>query len=205
MDEIPPNRVTYAIRKVDVAESDRIRTEIVRLILQQMVSGLRARLDPTAWVSAGYIELESFVHALCNGEMHPALAAWEADKAPPGRRAPSTREGYARRIAVLLCEALERAGHSPGAARRYAATELTAGGVFRQKVTDRVLERWQEQERPLMPGDELLVATGYTTAGGQPARLAVYFIGLCHLAMNPTVVAIRNGASAEMVGFIGEP
>ena len=203
MDEIKPNRMAFAVRKVDAAESDRIRTEIVRLILQQMVSGLRARLDPVAWVSAGYIELESFVHALCNGEMHPALAAWEADKAPPGRRAPSTREFYARRVAVLLCEALERAGYSPGAARKFAATEIGAAGVFDRRISDRVLERWQAQERPLMPGDELLVATGFAAAGGQPARIAIYFIGLCHLAMNPTVAAIRGG-SAEIGGFIGE-
>ena len=54
-----------------------------------------------------------------------------------------------------------------------------------------------------MPGDELLVATGYAAAGGRPDRLAIYFVGLCHLALNPTVAVIRGG-SAEMVGFIGE-
>ena len=203
MDNIPENRSAFAIRKVDAAESGQIRADIVKLILQRMVSGLRAQLDPATWISAGYVELEFFVHALCNKGRHPALDAWELSQAKPGRRTPSTREFYARRIAVLLCEALERAGHSPGAARKYAAVELGAAGVFGRRISDRVLERWQAQERPLMPGDELLVATGFAAAGGQPARVAIYFVGLCHLALNPTATAMREG-SAETRGFIGE-
>jgi hypothetical protein len=203
MTDIPPNRTTFAVRKVDRAESDKMRTDIVRLILQRMVSGLRAQLDASTWISAGYVELEAFVHALCNGGRHPVLSAWEADMAAPGRPVPSTRESLARRITVLLCAALERAGYSRAVARKYAVKEFAAAGLFNGALSPRVIERWQAQERPLMPGDELLVATGFAAAGGQPARLAVYFVGLCHLALNPTAMVIREG-SAEKGEFIGD-
>lgn len=103
-----------------------------------------------------------------------------------------------------MCEALERAGLNRRAARKFAVKELKGTGLFDDTITHRTVEHWQEELLPLMPGDELLTATGYATAGGEPRRLAIYFIGLCHLALNPTAAVIRE-SSQELGGYIGDP
>jgi hypothetical protein len=89
MDEIPSNHAVYVIRKVDVVEANKTSADIVRLLLRQTVNGLKAELDPVAWINAGWVELEAFTDALCGGGMHPALAEWESARAKGGRPAPA--------------------------------------------------------------------------------------------------------------------
>jgi putative DNA-invertase from lambdoid prophage Rac len=73
--------------------------------------------------------------------MHPALTEWETTKDGAGRRLPSTREQYARRLALLLCVALERAGMRRWAALsspwRYGinVTDAPCGGALLARVS----------------------------------------------------------------------
>ncbi len=46
----------------------------------------------------------------------------------------------------------------------------------------------------LTPDEEMLLATALLTAGGDPERIATCFIGLCHIALNPTATALRGGS-----------
>jgi len=189
--EIPQIRTTYVVRKLDGVEADKTRADVVRLLLRRMIDGLKAKLDPASWVNGGWAELEAFTEALCGDGIHPAL---QECATKGGRPAPLSRERYARRLVVLLCESLERAGLSKRAAREFAAQELAAAGVFESAPSCRTIEYWQQNEPVLAPGDELLVATGFAATGGEPAKLAIYFVGLCHLALNPTAVAVREGS-----------
>jgi hypothetical protein len=202
VNESPRNQVVYVARHVDGVEGDKMRADIVRLLLQQTVSGLKTQLDPATWVSAGWVELEAFVDALCGRGIHPALAEWTATRANGGRPEPSTRESYARRLVVLFCEALQRTGLNGRAARRFAAKELGAAGLFGGTLSPRMIEHWREQVLPLTPSDELLAATGFAAAGGQPHRIAIYFVGLCHLTWNATTTVVREGTQ-EPPGYIG--
>jgi hypothetical protein len=194
MTEISQNRTTYVIRKLDGVDANKTRTNIVRLLLRQIVVGLKVELDPAAWVNAGWAELESFVDAFCDGGTHPALLEWMTARANSGRPAPSTREAYARRLVVLMCESLRRAGLNRRATRELAAQELAATGVFDNTPSPQTIEHWQRSESVLAPADELLISTGFAASGGEPAKLAIYFIGLLHLALNPTAMAVRENA-----------
>jgi hypothetical protein len=202
MTEIPPNHVTIAVRKIGGADANKARVEIVHLLLRQMVDGLKARLDPASWVNGGWPELSAFVDALEAGGAHPVLAEWESARTKGGRPAPSTREAYGRRLAILLCAALERAGLNRRAARQFAATELGAAGLFDGTISPKTLEHWRERASPMTPGDELLVATGFATAGGEPRKLALYFIGMVHAVTNPTAMIVRESAP-EPPGYMG--
>jgi hypothetical protein len=190
---VTPANYCVAIRAVSAEESDRIRAEIVRLLLRRHIAGLKARLDPASWQNAGYSELESFTEALCAGGAHPALLAWAETRARGGRPVPPARELYARRLVALLCEALRRAGLSKRAARRFAARQLERGGV---EVSPKTIEHWMARDyplsTPLAANDELLVSTGLATSGLNPERLAIYFVGLFHLASNATAVVVRE-------------
>lgn len=198
-DEIQPNHTIYIAREIGREEADKTRAEIVRHLLRQTVAGLKAELDPAAWVNAGWAEMEAFTEALCSGGMHPALLEWEAAKG--GHPAPLTRERYARHLVVLLCEGLERAKLNKRAARKFAAGELATARVFDSAPSHRTIEYWQEQEPELTHGDEMLIATGFASSNGDPQRLAIYFIGLCHLTLNPTAVAFRE-SSGKGMGYL---
>ena len=86
------------------------------------------------------------------------------------------------------------------AARKFAARQLAQ--VFDKKLSHRTIEYWQDEHGALTPADELMVATGFTTAGGQPHGIGMYFVGLAHLAMNPTVAVVRDEGSGEGWGYL---
>ena len=113
---MPPNFVV-AVHQLGKEEADATRTQIVQYLLRRVVTDLKARLDPVSFLNCGWSELEAFVDALLGGGMHPELTEWETTKDGAGRPLPSTREQYARRLALLLCVALERAGMRRWAAR----------------------------------------------------------------------------------------
>jgi hypothetical protein len=166
-----PANYQVMVRPVSEAEDDRLRAEIVGLLLRQHIAGLKAQLDQVSWQNGGYAELEAFIEALLGGGGHPLLSKWTETRARSGRPAPSSRESYARRVAVLMCEALRRAGLSRRAARRFAAKELGRGGI---DVSAKIIEHWAERDyplpTPLAPSDELFVSTGLATSSGAVSR-----------------------------------
>jgi hypothetical protein len=178
--------MSVAVREVGAEEGHHMRGDIVRCLLWQTVAGLKNKLSPAQWLNGGWPELEAFVEALCGGGMHPALSDWELQKAAGGRPAPSAREMYARRMVVAMCVGLERAGLNKRKARRYAAEQLIHAAVFEAPPSHHTIEHWQRDYGALGRDDELLVATAFATAAGIPDRIAIQFVGLGHLAMNPT-------------------
>jgi hypothetical protein len=205
-DDLPNlNGYAIAVRSVDSDEAHALRADTVRLVLREHVRGLKENLDPARWLNSGWAEVESFVEALCSGGMHPALIDWEADKDRAGHPAPSSRELYVRRLAVLMAIGLNRIGLSGRNARRFAADELARAGVFDSAPTAKRIEHWQARYFPALDtGAELLLATGIATAGRDPHKLALYFIGLSHVATNPTAVVVKPGLSPKGVGYLGK-
>jgi hypothetical protein len=188
---------TVAGRKVAQDEADKIRADTVRLVLSEALAGLKVRLDARGWLNGGWAEVADFVEALCKGGMHPALIEWQADKDCAGHPALPSRELYARRLAVLMYVALERveAFDRKIDARNFVAKKLADTGVLDSAPTAKVIEHWQQQVLPsLTPREEILVATGIATAGRDSERLAVYFLGLWHVAKNPTATIVHDNA-----------
>jgi hypothetical protein len=205
-DDLPNlNGYAIAVRSVDADEAHTLRADTVRLVLREHVRGLKGKLDPESWINGGWAEVESFVEDLCSGGMHPALVDWEADKDRAGHPAPSSRELYARRLAVLMAIGLNRIGLSGRNARRFAASELARAGVFDSAPTAKRIEHWQARYFPALDsGAELLLATGIATAGRDAHKLALYFIGLSHIATNPTAVAVKPGLSPKRGDYLGK-
>jgi hypothetical protein len=191
-----PNRTEFliAVRQLAPGEADRVRAEIVRKLLCEMICAFKANLGPEAWLNGGWHELADFVDQLCNGRPHPALEEWAEAKRSGGHPVISARERQVRRYAVLLAEALRRIGLPKGRALRAAADALTRTHAFDRDVSASTIRHWRQRDcATLFPEDEQIIATGIATAGLNPSRLAIYFVGLCHLAHNPSAVVVRDG------------
>jgi hypothetical protein len=125
--------------------------------------------------------------------MHPALLQWQEAKGNKGRPGISDREREARRLVVLMNEGLRRIGLSESHARRTAADAATHYQLFNHTISASTVKHWRERDYPILfPRDEQLLATGIATAGLNPGRLVTYFVGLCHLAGNPSAVLARS-------------
>ena len=98
---IPAGDHTYIARRIGKDEGDQIRAQIVRHLLARMVKGLRTELDAAAFINSGWLEVENFVDALCNGRPHPPLREWELKKSEKGRPSPSL--GNSMRAARRCC------------------------------------------------------------------------------------------------------
>ena len=183
------------VRKVDREEADRIRARVTALFLQWVMS-IKGRMDPATWRNIGGPEAESFLEALAIGRTHPLLDYWQATRKALGHPPPALTEIRARRFAILLAVALNRAGYADGSmeeARHFAAKQMGRAGVFAKPPTATAIKRWQQRQQALSPWDEQLIATALASCGVEaPHRLALFFVGLAHYASNPTAVVVRD-------------
>jgi hypothetical protein len=167
------------------AEADRLRADIVKGFLEWVVYGLKQHLDPAKARNIGLPEAEAFVEALVSGGTHPLLQEWQQNK-PANRPTVSKHELQARRYELLLVIALERAGFGKEAAHKYAAREMERADVFTKVPTAGAIAHWQERMTPLEPKEEQQLGTAIAVCGLDPRRLALFFLGLVHAALNPT-------------------
>ena len=175
------------------ADADRVRGLRAAECLTRLLATAKRELVEKApnTLSVNY-------YALGLGEAEAAMEAWRIggkhpffdihrERVASNRPAPSSTELAARRMVLLLCVALERIGFGPGEARKIAAKEVDTAGVFADTLTHRVIEHWQH-DHPLVlnPGLEQFLATAIAVCGYHaPHKLALFFIGHCHLVHNP--------------------
>ena len=88
----------YAVRKIERAEADRLRSRIAITLLTEIIARMKNELDPAAWLNGGWPELEAFAGAVCHGGMHPALLDWQQAKDTGGRPAPCAARDLCARI-----------------------------------------------------------------------------------------------------------
>lgn len=180
-----------AVRRLSPEDADATRVQIVHRFLEWMLQ-LKNGFDPAQWQNVGGPEFEYFVDALIGGSPHPALTDWN-ERIDPGNPGLPPYETRARRLAVLMVIALGRACFSSqAAARRYVARELSQ--IFDGALTEKAIAKWQERlHPPITPADEQLMATGIAVCGRhEPRKLCLYFVGLIHVARNPTAIFPSN-------------
>jgi hypothetical protein len=182
--------LTIMVRKIaDKNDDAQTRAEAVKFFLHWVTNGLKGHLSPAQQLNINLPEVEAFVSALTSGGSHPALEDWKAGKFA-NHPAPPDHVTLARRYVVLLVIALERMGFKEGAARRFAAAEMSRSSVFTGGVTAGAIRHWRKRMAPLNPYDEMMLATGIAVAGASARKLALYFIGHVNLIHNPTAHAV---------------
>lgn len=95
-----------------------------------MINAVKERTDPSDWGRMGLFEVVDLAHALKRGGEQPVLKLWQNCKSGTHRPAPGLQERRARRLAVLLCIALEQVGLLKSDARRTAAKALAKIGYL---------------------------------------------------------------------------
>jgi hypothetical protein len=184
--------VVFLPNKNKVAREDihEARALLARKCLWELVAAAKQQVDVATWCKEGGLEAEDLLDAIERGRPHPLLRLWEERKAA-NRPAPSRRELHARRLVVLLCIALARAGLGKRQARQQVSRLLASqSGLFSQPPSDYALERWQRAGPALTPGDECAIANAMATGG--PREIKAYFVGLLHFALNPLAKIVHD-------------
>jgi hypothetical protein len=183
-----PNKNKVA--REDIQEA---RALLARKCLWELLAAAKAQVDVATWCKEGGLEAEDLLDAIDSGRPHPLLRSWEERKATvaANRPRPSLRELHARRLVVLLCVALERAGLGKRQARQQVSRLLASQrGLFSRPPSDHTLEHWQRAETAPTPEDEQTIANAM--AKGGPREIKAYFVGLIHLALNPLVKIVYD-------------
>jgi hypothetical protein len=166
------------------AVPDTARALRTKAFLWELLAAAEKQLDEVTRRNAGWYDLADFADAIETGRPHPLLAWWEerkVDYRPP----PSFPEQRARNKVVLMCAALECAGHSKRDARERAASAIaTKANLFPEgPPLAHTIEHWQRAHGPLTPGEEWLIK--HAIARGSDDEIVKYFVGLIHFALSP--------------------
>jgi hypothetical protein len=138
---------------------------LVRLLVNE-----KERATAIDWRADGGPETEAFLHALETGGSDPLLEKWqELRRTDANHPVPDPIEQEARRLVVLLAEALCRTGLGKGEAREQAAEAVKR--IFPKKPKRRkgqpsisvdidadAIRFWQSAYPPFTPDDEKLIA-----------------------------------------------
>src|SRR5262249_27407906 len=119
--------------KVAREDIDEARALLARKCLWELVAAAKQQVDVATWCKEGGLEAEDLLDAMDSGRPTPLRRSWEERKATvaANRRSPSRRGLHARRLVVLLCIALERAGSGKRQARQQVSRLLASqSGLF---------------------------------------------------------------------------
>jgi hypothetical protein len=182
---LPERRIVLSEELSDI---EKARALLAARCLWEMLAAAKQQTDIVNWRKVGGLELEDFADAIDRGGLHPLLQWWQARKSQTNRPAPGLREQNARRLAVLLCNALQRVGIAMGEARKQVAEALGHTGLFVTAPTAGALKHWEERmEHPFTEADERAITAAIASCGRDPQRLIEYFIGLVQFSRNPFV------------------
>jgi hypothetical protein len=172
----------------ELSDIEKARALLAARSLWEMLAAAKQQTDIVTWRNVGGLELEDFADALDRGAPHPLLQLWQARKSETNRPRPGLREQHARRLAVLLCNALQRIGVGKGKARKEVAKALARTDLLLTTPTADALRHWEERiEPPFTEADERAITAAIASSGRDPRRLMEYFIGLVQFSRNPFV------------------
>jgi hypothetical protein len=173
--------------KVARKDIDKARALLASKFLWELLAAAKQQVDVATWCKEGGLEAEDFLDAIDSGRPHPLLRSRVAAHRP----APSRRELQARRLAVLLCTALELAGLDKQQARQEVSRLLALqSGLFAQPPSKHALKRWQGEGPALTPADKCVIADAM--AKGGPRKIKAHFVGLLHFALNPLAKIVHD-------------
>jgi hypothetical protein len=157
-----------------------------RSVLTQLVAAAKNKVDVVTWLRVGGPDAEAFLHALETGGTHPWLEQWQALRATTAanRPGPDPFERNARRLIVLLTEALHRTGLNKRAARERAAKAVH--GVF--SATTEQIRYWQQEYPTISADDEKLIVGAIERYSDDHRHIVGWFVDLIRLAVDPTAI-----------------
>ena len=179
---------TQKLSPEDYAEKRAARAE---QCLWQLLAAVKQQTDPATWLNLGLLEAEAFLEALATGTRHPLFDIHQAraQQRGAGRQLPSANELHARRLVVLGCIALRRAGLGKSAARRRIAEEIKRTRLLGQPSAS-ALEHWEQRMSALNPADGALLARCLFRCGMNLDQITAYFVGMAHAVANPSAWAM---------------
>jgi hypothetical protein len=188
-------------KKLSAEENARKRAERAELCLGYLVSAAKSQTDPGTWLNFGLLEAEAYLNAIATGTRHPLIKLYEDRANERGAGNPSfpSNEQHARRLIVLGCIALHRAGLGKHAARQRIAKKIESTNLFLNAPSATALDHWERDGLPLMPWDQALLARCLDRCGIKNLEaIADYFVGLAHSMLNPSAVVVLDARETPL-------
>jgi len=172
------------VSKEDV---DIFRALLATQTLREAVSKAKASVDAATWYATGGPEAEDFLDAIDHGGSHPLLRLWVKRKATVNahRPGPGLRERDARRLVVVMCATLERAGIGKREVRERVAKHLRKEKIFSTAPSVYAIERWQSAFPPHGQVAEQVIAAAIARYGPIDEQIVQYFMKLMRVSLDP--------------------
>ena len=166
---------------------DIFRALLATQTLWEAVSKAKASADAETWYATGGPEAEDFLDAIDHGGSHPLLRLWVKRKATINahRPGPGLRERDARRLVVLMCATLERAGIGKREVRERVAKRLRKQKIFLTPPSAFAIERWQSTYPPHGQVAEQVIAAAIARCGPIEKQIVEYFMKPVRVAVDP--------------------
>jgi hypothetical protein len=179
-------------KQVQATDVDRARMLQAKKCLLDLITAARTQAPIDTWIKEGGLEVEDLFDAIESGRPHPLLDDWQERKSRNAHRpAPSKRQERARHLVVLLCVTLRHAGFKKSQARQLVVKALEPlamhHALFDKPPSENTIEHWQRSQRVFTSKDQQAIANAVAQAGNDPGKIADYFIGLIHCALNPLI------------------
>jgi hypothetical protein len=172
------------VSKEDV---DILRALLATQTLWEAVSKAKARVDAATWYATGGPEAEDFLDAIDHGGSHPLLRLWVKRKGTVNahRPGPGLRERDARRLVVVMCATLERAGIGKREVRERVAKRLGKEKIFSTAPSAYAIERWQSAFPPHGQAAQKVIAGAIARCGPIDTQIVQYFMKLVRVSLDP--------------------
>ena len=167
---------------------DILRALLATQTLGEAVSKARASVDAATWFATGGPEAEDFLDAIDHGGSHPLLRLWVKRKATVNahRPGPGLRERDARRLVVVMCATLERAGIGKREVRERVAKRLgKEEKIFSTAPSANAIERWQSAFPPHGQVAEQVITAAIARCGLIDEQIVQYFMKLVRVTLDP--------------------
>jgi hypothetical protein len=179
--------------QVPVKPEDRgeVRSRAALSMLAQSLANMRKQLSLLDWRADGGPEAEACLDALKTGRSHPLLEKWRELRRAVATNVPDPMDRDARRLVVLMVEALHRAGLNKRVARKQAARAVKRIlPAFRGDQAE-AIRHWQEKHS-LTPDDQNWIADALKRCGNDHRLIVDWFVKQIELVVDPAAAYVAR-------------
>jgi hypothetical protein len=172
-------------------DRDEVRALAAHSMLRRSLANMQKQLNILDWRADGGPEAEAALYALETGGPHPLLEKWRELRRTVATNVPDPIDRDARRLVVLMVEALSGAGLSKRIARKQAARAVKRILPAAKGDQAEAIRHWQENHS-LAPDDEKWIADALKRCGNDHRLIIDWFVKQIEVVVDPAAAYVTR-------------